>query len=289
MDYQQLNYFKTIAEIQHFTYAAEKLFISQPTLSRSIAKLEKEIGVPLFERNGRKIKLNPYGEIFYKKAVNALQEINEGKQEILDLVNPEYGRVSIGFLKSLGSSLFPTYINTFHKEFPNVNFQFFQNPSDIMLDQLENGEIDFCISAITDDRENIKWEHLRSEEIFAFVSVDHKLANFKTIHLTDLADEKFIALKKGYSLRPITDHFFRQAGVQPNITFEGDDTITIMGLVGANLGVSLLPKIQGFYLDNVKCLKVTEPKCERPIGLAWNSKRYLSPVAKRFQQFLLNH
>ncbi|MGM0900575.1 MAG: LysR family transcriptional regulator [Bacillota bacterium] len=286
MEWQQLTYFKTVGEMQHFTRAAEKLFISQPTLSRSIAKLEKEIGVPLFERKGRQVILNQYGQIFHKRVTRAIQEIIEGKQEILDLVDPNYGNLSIGFLKSLGSSSFPGFINIFLKEFPNIQFQFYQNPTNIMLEQLEKGEIDFCLSSISETKEQIQWEHLWSEEIFVYVPEKHRLANYETISLDEIAEEKFIAAKTGYSLRTLSDELFKKKGITPKITFEGEEVVTIMGFVAANLGVTLLPKLLGVNIPNVRRLKITDLKCERSIGLAWNKERYLSPVAKRFQQFI---
>lgn len=289
MELRQLKYFKTVGELQHFTRAAEKLFISQPTLSRSIAKLEKELGVPLFDKKGRQVILNQYGKIFHKRVTRALQEITEGEQEILDLVNPDHGNLSLAFLKSLGSSSFPRLINIFLTEFPNIHFQFFQNSTTEMLDMLENGDIDFCLSSITEIRKQIHWEHLWSEEIYAFVPIGHRLANRESISLKELSEEKFILLKQGYGLRTISDQLFKQIGVWPKITFEGEESVTIMGFVAANLGVALLPKIHGVNISNVKCLKIAEPKCERPIGLAWNHERYLSPVAKRFQQFILNY
>lgn len=289
MKWQQLEYFKTIAELEHFTKASKRLFVSQPTLSRAISKLEDEIGVPLFERQGRSVKLNQFGQIFYERVIKAMKEIENGEQEILSYVDPNRGKLSIAFLKSLGSSTFPNMINSFLSKYPNVTFEFSQNSTNAMLNQLESGDINFCLSSITENRETIEWEHLWTEEVFAFVSKNHKLANQEVISLKDLSDEKFIALKYGYGLRAVSDRLFEENNIKPNIVFEGEESITIMGFVAANLGITLLPKIKDVKLTNVKRLRVSEPNCNRPIGLAWRKNSYLSPIARRFQAFALNY
>lgn len=286
MEWQQLEYFKIVAETQHFTRAAEILSIAQPTLSRSISNLESDLGVPLFERLGRQVILTRYGKMFYKRTCGVLKEISLAKQELQDLVDPDHGRISIAFLQSLGASSVPKLIHHFLKEYPFVHFEMYQNSPNEILDQLEKGEIDFCFSAITQQRRGIEWVHLWNEKIFAFVSNDHPLANRKNVSIHELAEYKFVTLKQGYSIRTVFDQIFNAAGLQPSITFEGDEAVTVLGFVSANLGISLLPKIEGLRIGNIKQLSIREPVFERKIGLAWNKEKYLSPAAKRFQEYV---
>ncbi|TNJ62970.1 LysR family transcriptional regulator [Paenibacillus hemerocallicola] len=289
MEWQQLEYFHTVARVEHFTRAAELLSVSQSALSRSISKLEEELGVKLFERKGRGVVLNRYGKEFYAKTSRSLQELAQAKQEMIDLLDPERGTVSLAFLKSLGASFVPNLVSAFLGSCPRVHFQLFQNATSVMLDQLEAGDIDFCLSTVTETRASIEWQPLWTEDIFAFVPVGHELGNRRQVSLQELADSRVIALKQGYGTRTVMDRLYDQAGITPKIMFEGEEVVTLMGFVRAKLGITLLPDIKGVDMEGIVRLPVDEPECRRTIGLAWNKNSYLSPVANRFRQFLTEY
>nr|WP_309485169.1 LysR family transcriptional regulator [Thermoactinomyces daqus] len=147
MEWQQLEYFRVVARLEHFTRAAEQLAISQPALSRSIAALEEEIGVPFFKREGRSVRLNRYGHLFLQHVERALAEIEKGKKKIDDLLNPERGLVSLAFLHTLGAQLIPSLLREFREANPFVRFQLYQNSAQHILTQLEAGEIDLCFTS----------------------------------------------------------------------------------------------------------------------------------------------
>jgi DNA-binding transcriptional LysR family regulator len=290
MEWQQLEYFQTLARIQHVTRAAESLSLSQPALSRSIARLEEELGVPLFERQGRSIMLNRYGQLFLKRVNRILKEFEEGKQELSDLIHPEHGEVALGFLHTLGTSLIPDVIGAFRAQSPAVSFQLIQNHSYSLLEHLDAGELDLCVLAEpTETNMPIQWTPLWSEELFAIVPLGHPLAGERSILLEEIAHESFIFLKKGYALRRTTDRLFQQIGVSPHITFEGEEAATVAGLVAAGLGVSLLPDLRGLDKSKIVHIPVREPKCERVIGMALVEGGYLSPAALRFKEFVLDY
>ncbi|MED4584952.1 LysR family transcriptional regulator [Brevibacillus choshinensis] len=290
MEWQQLEYFQTLARIQHVTRAAESMSLSQPALSRSIARLEEEVGLPLFDRQGRSIMLNRYGELLLKRVNRILKEWEDGKQELRDLVHPEHGEVSLGFLHTLGTSLIPDLIGAFRTEAPQINFSLMQNHSYSLLEHLDAGELDLCLLAEpTETKMSIQWTPLWSEELFAIVPIGHRLAVAESILLEELADESFIFLKKGYALRRTTDRLFEEIGVQPNITFEGEEAATVAGLVAAGLGVSLLPDLRGIDKSKIIHIRVREPQCHRVIGMALVEGGYLSPATIRFKEFVLAH
>ncbi len=289
MEWQHIEYFQVVARIQHITRAAAALSISQPALSRSIARLEEELGVPLFERQGRTIRLNHYGQLFLKRTDRILKEFQDGKQEIQDLLNPDYGEVSFGFMPTLGTYLIPTLVGAFHADYPHVHFQLKESGNDLLIKQLKSGEIDFClVSAIETDKQ-INWTPLWSEELFVIVPSNHRLAGSKVVTLKEIAKESFILLKRGSGLRSITTQLFHEAGLSPNITFEGEEVHTIAAFVAAGLGVTIIPDFKGFDWSNVSRLRLHSPKCKRVIGLASVEGRYLSPTAKRFQQFITDY
>ncbi|HZG17275.1 MAG TPA: LysR family transcriptional regulator [Candidatus Bathyarchaeia archaeon] len=289
MEWQQLEYFQTLARLQHVTRAAEFLSISQPALSRSIARLEEELGVPLFTRQGRTIMLNRYGKLFLHRVDRILAEFHNGKQELHDLVHPEHGEVALGFLHTLGTSIIPDLIGTFRTLSPSIRFQLIQNHSYSLLDHMNEGELDLCLIAEpTETKMHIQWVPLWTEEIFAILPPWHPLAECKSIMLEEIADESFIFLKKGYALRETTDRLFRQLGINPKVTFEGEEVATVAGLVGAGLGVSLLPDV-GMDKSKTVQIHVRQPKCNRVIGMAFIEERYLSPAALQFKAFVMEH
>ncbi|MGC5327538.1 LysR family transcriptional regulator [Brevibacillus sp. SYSU BS000544] len=289
MEWQQLEYFQTLASLQHVTRAAESLSLSQPALSRSIARLEEELGVPLFDRIGRTIQLNRYGQLFLKRVNRILNEFDESKKELHDLIHPDHGEVAIGFLHTLGTTLIPDLIGAFRTHSPNISFELTQNHSYSLLEHLDAGELDLCLVAEpTEMKLPIQWTPLWSEEIFVIVPHGHPLANAENVTLEEIASEPFISLKKGYAMRMTTDRLFTQMGINPNITFEGEEAATVAGLVAAGLGVSLLPHLRGLDESKIVQIPVSQPKCHRVIGLAFVQGRYLSPAALRFKEFVLH-
>ncbi|MGG1553013.1 LysR family transcriptional regulator [Paenibacillus ferrarius] len=287
MEWQQLEHFKALAEVQHFTRAAEKLSLSQPALSRSIAKLEAELGVLLLERDGRTVRLSRYGEQFAKRVDRILGEMEAGKTELLEALDPDSGTVVISFLKSLGISAVPALLSEFLALRPRVRFQLYQDSTRDMLDRLEQREVDFAISAMTEARSGVAWADLWQEQMYAYVPRHSPLASQAAVSLQELAEHPFIALKKGYSLRTITDNLFGRLGLAPRIMFEGEEVMTAVGLIAAGLGVSILPDVPIWCPDKVIRLTITDPDCRRTIGLAWKTERRLSPAAEGFRAFLL--
>lgn len=290
MEIQQLEYFKVVAEMQHMTHAAERLNISQPALSKSISNIEQEIGVPLFDRQGRSISLNRYGKLFLESVDTILDEFQKAKEEIGGLVKPGYGVVALGFIHSLGMEVVPELLAHIPEKYPNMKFTLTQASSYNLLKWLEEGNIDLCLSQrIQSKIIDIQWEELWNEELYVIVPKNHRFANRESIRLEEIKDERFISIKPGNALRKIVDYFLEQAGVTTNTTFAGEEMHTVAGFVGAGLGVSLIPDIKGLKEYNVKKIRVSEPICERKIGIAWVGGRYLSPAATQFKNYLLEY
>lgn len=288
MELNQLEYFKTLAHINHFTHAAQNIAVSQPALSRSIAKLENELGVPLFDRVGKSIKLTQYGQTFLVHVERALQEISNGRQAIANLSEPDQGVVNLSFLHSLGSYLVPVLLSKFRKQYPKIQFSLNQNNSAFLTNDLVDGEMDLCLCSTLMTTETLGWISLCAEELFVVVPAKHHLAKRKSINLSEIAHEPFITFKPMYGLRLLADQFFETASIRPKITFEGDEIMTVAGLVDANLGVALIPHIPGLEHLNIVFIPVAYPNCSRPLGMAWNTNKFLSPAARKFQQFVID-
>jgi DNA-binding transcriptional LysR family regulator len=289
MEWQQLEYFKIAAELEHMTLAAEELKLSQPALSRSISRLENELGVPLFEREGRSIVLNRHGRQFLNHVNHILNEYEEAKHEIQDLISPESGEVSLGFLHTLGASHIPKLIKKFSNKYPQITFKLYQNGTNVILEQLASGEIDLCMSSFTEDLPNIEWTPLWCEELFIIVPAKHRLANMEKINLEQIANESLISFKKGNGIRKISEDLFRKIGINPKITFEGEEVHTLIGLVEAGLGVAIIPYTKGIDHKKIAQLHVKSPVCQRTIGISKVNERYLSPAVIKFWQFVIEY
>ncbi|TCP30179.1 DNA-binding transcriptional LysR family regulator [Scopulibacillus darangshiensis] len=289
MQWHQLEYFRKLAEMEHMTKAAKALAISQPALSRSIAKLEDELGAPLFDRTGRSIKVNRYGLLFLKKVQTAMATILEGKQEIHDLVSPEHGQTAIGFLHTLGNELVPTLLATYKNEHPNIRFSLYQSYSEVLLDKLMKNDIDLCFISPTVHAPDIHYDQLFVEPLFICVPKGHPMASERDVSFSRLQNEAFVCMKKGYGLRLIFDEMCESVGFQPNIVFEGEEVATLAGLVSANLGIAILPHTKDIDSERMSLLKINDMACQRRIGLASRQSAYLSPAAAAFKTFIIDY
>ncbi len=147
MDLQQLRYFQTVARLQNMRKAADELSIAQPAISKAIARLEKELGVPLFNRVGRQIQLNQFGRVYLQRVQRIFDELESGQREVNDLAGPEQGYVGLAVLHTIGAQLLPELISVYRRHHPAVRFRLFQNGSLTMLSQLERSDIDLCITS----------------------------------------------------------------------------------------------------------------------------------------------
>lgn len=288
MEINQLKYFCVLANIRHFTKAAKEISISQSALSRAIGKLEQELSAPLFRRGGRDILLTPQGQRFLVHAEKALRELEKGRLEMEEGRDPGHGVISLSFMHSLGIHILPQLLSEFKQLYPDIQFNLNQDNSSVLAQSLLAGRSDVCLCSVMVNMEQLAWLYLYTEELFAVLPADHPLASRKTLELRELEDEPFITLKPNYSLRILTEQFWAISGIRPSIIFEGDDVNTATSLVGAHLGVSLLPKTTGMDTAGLVFLPISFPVCKREIGLAWSTTRPLSPAAQLFQQFVIN-
>lgn len=289
MEISQLQYFQAVARVRHFTKAAEACAVSQSALSRSIAKLEEELGVRLFARRSRHVELTQAGEHFLYHVDRVLRELAEAKRELTQQETKGGGTVNVSFFHSFGGYLLPMLLAEFHAQYPEIRIKLNQHNSKFLMQQVESGKTDLCLCSTMTTAENIAWMYLWSEELFVAVPKDHSLAQRGSVTLRDVEAEPLITLKPNYSLRTLVDQSFELAHSHPQIIFEGDDVNTLASLVAAKLGVSIIPNIPGVEHLGIVYLPITFPVCKRAVGIAWNTTKQLSPAALTFQQFVIRH
>lgn len=286
MEWQQLEYFQTLARVQNFTRAADELSLTQSALSRSIARLEEELELPLFERKTRGVALNKYGEIFLQHVNRAMDEITIAKQELKDMVDPFHGIISLAFIHTLGPSFIPGLISAFREQYPGIQFQLMQDTTQKIISQLEIGEIDLGFCSPNEQIENISTVPVIDEELFLIVPKEHRLADKNQVDLSEVANDPFVLYKQESGLRDVIDHLCEEAGFKPTSTFEGVGDATIAGFVAANFGVALIPFIPGLDMTKISLLSVSKPRCRRVIHMAWRTDRYMSPAVVHLKRFI---
>src|SRR5262249_27232685 len=211
-DWRLLESFRIAGRLQHVTRAAQELGTSQPALSRALARLQADMGIPLFERVGRSLRLTRYGELFRARVERAFAEIEEGRRELADLTEPDRGVVALGFLRTLGAKFIPELVRRFNQAHPRVRFNFVQNNSAAIEEQLELGALDLVFVAVPPGRAGLEWVRVFDQELVLIVPRAHALARRRQGRLGEVAAEPFVLVKEGHALRRMTDDLCPAAG-----------------------------------------------------------------------------
>lgn len=293
MELNQLRYFQTVAKYEQMTRAAEELHISQSSLSRTIATLERSIGVQLFDRIGNRIVLNSVGRAFLNRIDRILLDLEDAVQEAT-----ADDRGSIFFAANI-SGLCTTYIESFLHTHPNANLtQSLMDPGQ-MVEALENGTLDCALSFVDISTELVRWNHLVDEEMLVLVSLQHPLARFDQIPFSALRNEYFLCNNSGFGVKDLLLEQGKNAGFQPNIRFDGNETELTFKLVAQNLGIMVTSSIVYDWIMGmeevippmryIKALQIQDSLSSRPLGIATRKGHYLSPTALEFTEGLAAH
>ena len=287
MNLQQLYYFRAIAELEHFTNASEKLNITQPSLSHSINALESELGVHLFERHGRNVKLTKYGAIFLDYVQKSLDILDEGRNKLDEFIHPEKGVVSLSFLSSL-EEFIPYVLANYYARTNNLYmpFVFYQQPAAEIEQSLLDGTADLAFVSYLEN-EKLESHKIGVHNVALIVSDSHPLAQFDAIDLSELGGERFIIYDHKTHIRRYIDQAFELAGIKPVIVAEATPDAIIYSLVAANFGIALMPDPLAVKRYNVKSLRIENKIPDRSHYLIWKKVRNMSPSVKGFRDFVI--
>jgi DNA-binding transcriptional LysR family regulator len=287
MELLHLKYFQVVAIHEHMTRAAEELHITQPALSIMISRLEAELGVPLFKRENRGIKLNEFGKAYLKHVNRIFTEMSNAEKELQEIAEYKDHHIVLATTSSRFASGLCTH---FLKSYPKTNFHLFKETAIQKIKQfITAGDIDFCISAPPIDGSEFQCIPLLDDELFIGVPRNHRYANRTSIKLIEVAEDPFINETIGYSFREITESFCKLAGFTPNVVFEGDRQL-MQEFIQTGCGIGWIPKsaIKNYNLNTLTILRIEEPRCYRQISISWYKDKYLSEFAQLFLQFVIN-
>ncbi|MDF3310284.1 LysR family transcriptional regulator [Rhodococcus sp. T2V] len=257
-----------LGEVEHVTVAAAMLGMPQPTVSRIVRRLEKQLGTPLLEPDGRGVRLTDAGRTLVPYAQRALEAVVDGLDAVRSQDRRTRATVRIAFQTSLGEHLVPELIRIVRAEDPAIRFVLSQGARRTCLNTLVNGEADIAlVSRLNPPPDGLTVTPLFEQPLVVLVPAEHPQAASTSTTIRDLASEPIITLKPGYGLRGSVDDLFARAGALPTIAFEGEDLRTVSGLVASGLGVGIMPAAET-PPPGCAQIRLDDPRATRDIGAA---------------------
>ncbi|NGM81432.1 LysR family transcriptional regulator [Paenibacillus sp. 7124] len=289
MELRQLLYVLQIANERNFSRAAEKLHIAQPSLSQQLSKLEKELGVMLFQRNTSAVELTHAGTKFVEQAQIIIDAVELLRQEMTDISELRTGRVVVGSMPITGAHLLPHVLPVFKRKYPEIEITLLEDSSMNLEKLTASGQTDLSLLSLPLEISALAYEILGEERIDLAVPPEHPLAKRastgRRTSLEELKQESFIVLKEGQGFRKMTVDLCRQAGFEPSVVFESNNMETVQSLVAAGMGVTLVPRFisRAPRSEFVPVyLPLADPVPSRTLVVAYRKGRYLSKAAEAF-------
>lgn len=290
MELAQLYYFKELAQREHLTQTALFLNLTAPSLSISISRLEQELGVQLFDRVGRNIKLNANGQIFFSHVNEALNILETGKAKLKASVQKTGNVLRIGIS---AQTLWLDAFQEFMAQYPYISIFHSSIRVNHMLDKSYMDQYDFAITALH-DLPHPEWQYeilVPDDKPVLILSPNHPLSGTREINLADLANEQFVALPKHFSSRKMFDDLFVAAGIQPNIVAEGDYLLRAQILHSSRglLGISTIAGMTSELLKDLEYIPITTTAPPRIQAIQWRKEHPLSPAGRAFKDFVVQY
>jgi|JI10StandDraft_1071094.scaffolds.fasta_scaffold46526_2 LysR family hydrogen peroxide-inducible transcriptional activator len=286
MEMHQLRYFAKVAELGNVTRAAEACFVSQPSLSQQITKLERELGQPLFERLGRGVRLTEAGRLFRRYADQILSLTEDARTRVAD--DADSGHITLAAIPTIAPYFLPGVLTRFAKECPKARIEIVEETTANILRLLAEGDIDLAILALPIQAEYVHTKTLFTEELLAVLPAGHPLAKKSKVSLKDLVAEPFVVLNEAHCLTGTTMSFCARHAASPLVTAKSHQLLTVLELVRLGQGVSLVPEmaVPKGPDEGREYRSLAGDKPTRTIALAWNRMRYQTQLFKRFVTFL---
>lgn len=288
MNLNQLQYFVTLAHMEHYTRAAEKLTITQPSLSHAIASLEQELETQLFEKQGRNVALTKYGKIFLEYAEEALAILDTGVRKTKALTSLTGGRIDIGYIYTQGAEFVPGLVAGFGREYPQmkVEFGFLSGVTEEVIRGVREETYDVGFCSLVEGQKDLEFVPVSQEKLIAVVPAGHPLASKGRVEIAELAAYPQIFFKKGSGLRAVVDRLFKAAKKKPQIRYMVDEDSALAGMVAQGLGVGIVPDVPVIRSMDVVRLEIENLNYRRLVYMVTRKDKYLSPVAKRFVTYV---
>lgn len=267
MELHQLRYFCAVVREGNFSRAAQRQRVAQPSLSQQIIKLEGELGAKLFDRFPRSARLTPFGRAFLPRAAAILRQVADARAEIREMAGAEKGEIAIGAIPTVAPYLLPSVLSRFARQHPAVTVNVVEEITPVLLDRLHNGTLDMALLALPVPGVELACEELIREALFAVVPGRHRFALRKALELREIKNEPFLLLKEGHCFRENTIVACRRSRLQPNVVFESGQFSSIIAMVSAGMGISIVPAMAVPHHSGCKFIRIIDEHSYRRVGL----------------------
>lgn len=286
MELHQLRYACAVADTSSFSRAAEQCHIAQPSLSQQVLKLEEELGAKLFDRLGRTVRLTDAGRAFLPHARAVLHQMETARASVADTYADLRGSVTVGVIPTIAPYLMPSYTAAFTKQFPEAKLRIVEEKTPLLIDGLRNLSLDIAILALPLRPRDLNLFPLRTEQLFAVLPKDHPRAGAKSLALKELRGESFVMLRDGHCFRDLSIAACAQARVRPRIAFESDQFSSVLGMVAANIGISLAPEMAIDLNAGCSYVRLSDAGAHRTIAAASLHGRSFNRVQQAFLEMI---
>jgi LysR family hydrogen peroxide-inducible transcriptional activator len=286
MELHQLRYFCAVAETGSFSRAAEQSHVSQPSLSQQIMKLEDELGARLFDRLGRSVRLTELGKTFLPRARAVLRELEAARGDVVEGKEFIGGSISVGVIPTVAPYFLPSRLTAFSRKFSQVRLTIVEEITPVLLDRLRAGTIDVAILALPIRGHEFEAFPLLTERLFAVLPKKHKLASRPSLTLKDLRAEPFLLLRDGHCFRDTAVAACDRARLHPQIVFESGQFSSLLSMVGAGMGVSIVPEMAIEKKSQCRYIRIADEQAVRTIGAVVLRGRSLTRAHNAFLSHL---
>jgi LysR family hydrogen peroxide-inducible transcriptional activator len=282
MEFHQLRYVCAIAETGSFSRAAERCRVAQPSLSQQVLKLEQDLNAKLFDRLGRSIRITEAGRAFLPHARAILSQMEAARSSVADKSADVRGSVAVGVLPTIAPYLMPRYTAAFAKKYPEAKLRIVEATTPVLVESLRNLSIDLAILALPLRHKDLELFPLRTEPLFAVLPKNHPRAGVTSLALADLRGAPFVMLRDGHCFRDLSIAACARARVTPRIAFESDQFSSLLGMVAAGVGVSLVPEMAVDRNAGCRYVRLSDTRATRTIAAAVLHGRSFNRVQQAF-------
>ena len=289
MNLQQLYYFRKLAEVQHYTEAAKALYITQPSLSDSIASLESELSVALFQKKGRGIELTKYGQEFYQYVNQALGVLEHGIAIMKEKSDSVTGTIDVGCIPTLIGDFLPDALDLYHEKHPQVNFNIFQDKSIPVAEGVSAGNFDIGFCSMVESKEDLVFVPITYQELIVIVRNDHPLARYDSMELSTLRDYTLSTYRDTIPIGKTLRKILKDKNMEAAYSY--DDEISIAGRINRSSKAAIVadtPFLKQF--DNLKKIHLTDvPLNTRMLYMVYSKKNFITAAVEAFANFMVSN
>jgi LysR family hydrogen peroxide-inducible transcriptional activator len=288
MEFHQLRYVCAIAETGSFSRAAERCRVAQPSLSQQVLKLEQDLGAKLFDRLGRSIRITEAGRAFLPHARSILEQMESARSSVAEKKTDAHGSVAVGVIPTIAPYLMPRYAATFARKFPDAKLRIVEETTPVLIDGLRDLSIDIAILALPLRHKDLECVPIRTEPLFAALPNDDPRAGSESLALRNLRGESFVMLRDGHCFRDLSMATCTHARITPNIAFESDQFSSVLGMVAAGVGISLIPEMAIDRDAGCRYVRLSDTRATRTIVAAVLRGRSFNRVQQAFLSRIQN-